>query len=91
MVLDNEQITKFQTLYKKHFGKEISKEEIYKKRTKTTALFRIMKAQKLYNFKIKTSTLPQEEKRQILWQIFDVLLSTKKEKNKKSKNKSTKY
>ena len=44
-----------------------------------------MKGQKLYNFKIKTSTLPQEEKRQTLWQIFDVLLSTKKGKNKKAK------
>lgn len=31
MVLDNEQITKFQTLYKSRFGKEISREEAYEK------------------------------------------------------------
>jgi len=28
-MLSNEQVTKFQTLYKKRFGKEISREEAY--------------------------------------------------------------
>ena len=28
-MLSDEQITKFQTLYKNHFGKEISREEAY--------------------------------------------------------------
>lgn len=31
MALDNEQITKFQTLYKSRYGKEISQEEAYEK------------------------------------------------------------
>lgn len=31
MVLNNEQITKFQTLYKNRFGKELSREEAYEK------------------------------------------------------------
>ena len=39
MVLDNEQITKFQTLYKSRFGKEISREEALEQGTK---LFRLV-------------------------------------------------
>ena len=36
-----------------------------------------MKDQKLYNLKIKTSTLPQEEKRKLLWECFDILFANK--------------
>lgn len=38
MALDNEQITKFQTLYKSRFGKEISREEAYEKGIKLMRL-----------------------------------------------------
>ena len=41
MALDNEQITKFQTLYKSRFGKEISREEAYKKGIKLMRLVEI--------------------------------------------------
>ena len=41
MVLDNEQITKFQTLYKSRFGKEISREEAYEKGVKLMRLVEI--------------------------------------------------
>ena len=41
MVLDNEQITKFQTLYKSRFGKEISREEAYEKGIKLMRLVEI--------------------------------------------------
>ena len=38
MVLDDEQIKKFQTLYKNRFGKEISREEAYEKGMKLMRL-----------------------------------------------------
>ena len=38
MLLDNEQITKFQTLYKKRFGKEISREKAYEQGVKLIRL-----------------------------------------------------
>ena len=41
MVLDSEQITKFQTLYKSRFGKEISREEAYEKGIKLMRLVEI--------------------------------------------------
>ena len=41
MALDNEQITKFQTLYKSRFGKEISREEAYEKGIKLMRLVEI--------------------------------------------------
>ena len=41
MALDNEQITKFQTLYKSRFGKEISREEAYEKGVKLMRLVEI--------------------------------------------------
>lgn len=42
MVLDNEQITKFQTLYKSRFGKEISREEAYEKGAKLIRLVELI-------------------------------------------------
>jgi len=42
MVLDNEQITKFQTLYKSRFGKDISREEAYEKGIKLMRLVEII-------------------------------------------------
>lgn len=42
MVLDNEQITKFQTLYKSRFGKEISREEAYEKGIKLMRLVELV-------------------------------------------------
>ena len=41
MALDNEQITKFQTLYKSRFGKEIGREEAYEKGIKLMRLVEI--------------------------------------------------
>ena len=41
MALDNEQIAKFQTLYKSRFGKEISREEAYEKGIKLMRLVEI--------------------------------------------------
>ena len=38
MVLNDEQIKKFQTLYKNRFGKEISREEAYEKGVKLMRL-----------------------------------------------------
>lgn len=40
-MLSDEQITKFQTLYKNHFGKEISREEAYEKGIKLIRLVEI--------------------------------------------------
>jgi len=42
MVLDNEQIAKFQTLYKSRFGKEISREEAYEKGIKLMRLVELI-------------------------------------------------
>ncbi len=42
MVLDDEQITKFQTLYKSRFGKEISREEAYEKGIKLMRLVELI-------------------------------------------------
>ena len=41
-MLSDEQITKFQTLYKKRFGKEISREEAYEKGVKLTRLVQLI-------------------------------------------------
>ena len=42
MVLSNEDIAKFQTLYKSHFGKEISKEGAYEQGIKLLRLLSIV-------------------------------------------------
>jgi len=42
MVLDNEQITKFQTLYKNRFGKKISREEAYEQGVKLIRLVELI-------------------------------------------------
>lgn len=42
MVLDDEQIRKFQTLYKSRFGKEISREEAYEKGAKLVRLMELI-------------------------------------------------
>lgn len=41
-MLSDEQITKFQTLYKTRFGKEISRDEAYEKGVKLLRLFEII-------------------------------------------------
>jgi len=41
-MLSNEQITKFQTLYKNRFGKEISQEEAYEKGAKLVRLMKLI-------------------------------------------------
>ena len=41
-MLSNEQVTKFQTLYKKRFGKEISREEAYEKGVKLIRLVELI-------------------------------------------------
>ena len=41
-MLSDEQITKFQTLYKKRFGKKISREEAYAKGAKLIRLFELI-------------------------------------------------
>jgi len=41
-MLSNEQITKFQTLYKNRFGKEISQEEAYEKGVKLVRLMKLI-------------------------------------------------
>ena len=41
-MLSNEQITKFQTLYKNRFGKEISREEAYEKGAKLIRLVELI-------------------------------------------------
>jgi len=41
-MLSDEQITKFQTLYKNHFGKEISREEAYEKGAKLVRLIELI-------------------------------------------------
>ena len=42
MYLSDEQITKFQTLYKNHFGRDIGREEAYEKGAKLLRLFEII-------------------------------------------------
>lgn len=42
MVLDDEQITKFQTLYKSRFGKEVGREEAYEKGIKLMRLVELI-------------------------------------------------
>lgn len=42
MNLTNEDITKFQNLYKKYFGEEISKEEAYQKGMRLIRLLKII-------------------------------------------------
>lgn len=42
MVLDNEQITRFQTLYKSRFGKEINRDEAYEKGAKLIRLVELI-------------------------------------------------
>lgn len=41
-MLSNEQITKFQTLYKNQFGKKISREEAYEKGAKLIRLIELI-------------------------------------------------
>ena len=41
-MLSNEQVTKFQTLYKKRFGKEISREEAYEQGVKLIRLVELI-------------------------------------------------
>lgn len=41
-MLSDEQITKFQTLYKNRFGREISREEAYEKGAKLLRLFELI-------------------------------------------------
>jgi len=41
-MLSNERIKKFQELYKKHFGKELSKEEAYEKGAKLVRLVQLV-------------------------------------------------
>ncbi len=41
-MLSDEQITKFQTLYKSHFGKEIGREEAHEKGMKLIRLIQII-------------------------------------------------
>jgi len=41
-MLSDEQITKFQTLYKKHFGKKISREEAYEQGAKLVRLVELI-------------------------------------------------
>ncbi len=41
-MLSNEQITKFQTIYKNRFGKEISREEAYEKGAKLIRLIELI-------------------------------------------------
>ena len=40
-MLSNEQITKFQALYRNHFGREISQEEAYEKGAKLVRLMQL--------------------------------------------------
>ncbi len=40
-MLSDEQVKKFQSLYKKHYGKEISKEEAYNQGIKLVRLLKI--------------------------------------------------
>jgi len=42
MVLDNEQITKYQTLYKNRYGREISREEAYEQGAKLIRLIELI-------------------------------------------------
>jgi hypothetical protein len=42
MILSEEYITKFQTLYKDHFGEEIGREEAYEKGVKLIRLIEIV-------------------------------------------------
>lgn len=42
MLLSDEQITKYQTLYKKNFGKEISREEAYERGAKLIRLIELV-------------------------------------------------
>ena len=42
-MLSDEQITKFQTLYKSHFGKEIGREEAHEKGMKLIRLIQIIR------------------------------------------------
>jgi len=42
MLLDNEQITKYQTLYKNRFGREISREEAYEQGAKLIRLIELI-------------------------------------------------
>ena len=42
MRLTEEEITKFQTLYKKHFGKEISREQAYEEGVKLLRLMQLI-------------------------------------------------
>lgn len=42
MLLTDEQITKFQMLYKKHFGKEISRDEAYEKGARLVRLIELI-------------------------------------------------
>ena len=41
-MLSDEQITKFQMLYKKHFGKEISRDKAYEKGLRLIRLIRLI-------------------------------------------------
>ena len=41
-MLSHEQITKFQTIYKNHFGKKISREEAYEKGAKLLRLVELV-------------------------------------------------
>ena len=53
MILDDEKIIQFQTLYRKHFGKELSREDVYEKGTKLLRLMSIVYKQmteKEFNF-----------------------------------------
>lgn len=42
MYLSDEQVTKFQTLYKNRFGRDISREEAYEKGAKLLRLFQLI-------------------------------------------------
>jgi len=42
MIISDQQITKFQTLYYEHFGEKISKEEAYEKGMKLVNLVKVV-------------------------------------------------
>ena len=63
-MLSDEQITKFQMLYKKHFGKKISREEAYEQGVKLMRLVELIykpmtekEYQQLQEYRRKTSYL----------------------------------
>jgi hypothetical protein len=65
MVLSDENVIAFQTLYKEQFGKDISKEEAYEQATKLLSLvsivYRPMTAEAFERFKAQQAVFLREQ------------------------------